>query len=306
MLKISSKTKGFEQTFSELKFEDKFKLINPSKLKFYYLDSRNNKFDHSNLLNYIRKNIGRYVFSRVSIKEFIENDDEEAIGIHAIEKIRSVKNKDDLGAGGELGEILLYLFLEQELGAPKILSKVELKTTANQYVYGCDGIHFLEIEDELKKEKYYQLIFGEAKIKKNLKDSIKDAFDSINSSLKEEFEMRLIHANIMNETFDYETMKKIKNILIPTEEKKEEFENAYGIFLGFSLEIDKNNIPTRKYKEKLELNLKENISKIIPYILNKIESNKKLKHSSFYIYILPFDDAQNDRIDILRKLKLED
>jgi hypothetical protein len=35
--------------------------------------------------------------------------------------------------GGELGELLLYCFLESHLKAPKILSKLELKTSTNHY-----------------------------------------------------------------------------------------------------------------------------------------------------------------------------
>ena len=63
-----------------------------------------------------------------------------------------------------MGELLLYLFLENCLHAPKLLSKMEIKTTRNQYIYGADGLHLY-----MTKDKYgnmlYQFVIGEAKIK---------------------------------------------------------------------------------------------------------------------------------------------
>ena len=60
---------------------------------------------------------------------------------------------------GEGGELLLYSFLEAHLGAPKILSKMELKTSSEHYVHGTDGVHLLEVAPG-----DYQLIFGESKM----------------------------------------------------------------------------------------------------------------------------------------------
>ena len=48
---------------------------------------------------------------------------------------------------GELGELLLFCFLKTHLKAPKILSKLELKTSTQMYVHGSDGIHFLRLKN---------------------------------------------------------------------------------------------------------------------------------------------------------------
>lgn len=303
MLKLSSNKNGFEDVFFEIKANDKLNILNPSKLKFYYLRPQNNKFDYKMLVKHIKKNIGRYVFSRETIKKYIDEDEMEVIALDATEKLRSVKNEKDSGAGGELGEILLYIFLEQELGAPKIISKIELKTTANQYVHGSDGVHLLvdKVEDKI----CYKLIYGEAKLKGDLKEAIKEAFISLKTSVNDEFEIDLISTHILKESFDEETIKRIKNILIPTENTEEICENAYGIFLGFSLNINRD-IPTIKYKELLEKELKEKIEEIIPYISKKIVEDEKLKYSSFYIYILPFDNVKEDRVEIIRRIKVGD
>ena len=61
-------------------------------------------------------------------------------------------------------KLLLFCFLESQLKAPKILSKLELKTTSGLYVNGADGVHFLKLEDG-----NYQLIFGESKMYVDIK-----------------------------------------------------------------------------------------------------------------------------------------
>ena len=50
------------------------------------------------------------------------------------------KNPDSFG--NMLGEILLYAFFEEKLGAPKIFSKIELDSLTSESFY--DGIHLLK------------------------------------------------------------------------------------------------------------------------------------------------------------------
>lgn len=120
-LDITSKGAGFDSVFSEVHSED-LKLANLNCFHIFSLDVQNNAFNHIGLHQFLQKNIGRYVFSRAEIEKFKLND-EEAIGLKAQELLRTAKNPKYSGAGGELGEILLYLFLEQKLNAPKLLSK---------------------------------------------------------------------------------------------------------------------------------------------------------------------------------------
>ena len=72
------------------------------------------------------------------------------------------------------GELLLFCFLESQLKAPKILSKLELKTTSGLYVNGADGVHFLKLEDG-----NYQLIFGESKMYVDIKKAFDNALKSL-------------------------------------------------------------------------------------------------------------------------------
>lgn len=92
----------------------------------------------------------------------------------SLSKKARTKFKEYSKNDGELGELLLFCFLESQLKAPKILSKLELKTTSGLYVNGADGVHFLKLEDG-----NYQLIFGESKMYVDIKKAFDNALKSL-------------------------------------------------------------------------------------------------------------------------------
>lgn len=212
----SSISNGFDTVFSEVDSTKKLNLKNNNCLRLFYLDIFNNEFTYTGLHQLLQRNIGRYVFSRASIEQFKAEGDAEAIGLKAIELLRKANNPNDYGAGGELGEILLYLFLENKLDAPKLLSKVELKTTGNQYVFGSDGVHLFQLDN-----KNFQLILGESKIKGILSKAVDEAFESIEKvSNNPDNELRLIEKNILSESFDEATTEFIKSLIVPLKRDK--------------------------------------------------------------------------------------
>lgn len=301
IIKKTSIGNGFDSVFQEFVHEHGLNLKNNNCLRLFYLDICNNSFSYLGLHRVLQQNIGRYVFSRASIDQFIEDGDAEAIGLKAVELLRTASSPADKGAGGELGEILLYLFLEQKLNAPKLLSKVELKTTGNQYVFGSDGVHLLQLN-----EKAFQLVLGEAKIKGKLKDAVDNAFESIMKvSQKPDNEIRLIEKSILAESFSEDTRKLIESIIIPTKRNQEiSTDNAFGIFLGYTVDIDPSKYSNDEFRQALLNQLKIDICQIAGYITNKINA-LRLSGYSFYFYILPFNDASKDRAEIIKKLKGE-
>lgn len=298
-LRNTSFENGFNSVFKEINTTRKLELKNDNCLRFFYLDISNNYFDYSGLHYYLQKNIGRYVFSRATIEKYKKDGDVEAIGLKAIELLRKVSNDRDSGAGGELGEILLYLFLEQKLKAPKLLSKVELKTSPNQYVFGSDAIHLLPIDNE-----YFQLIFGEAKIKGKLNDGVKEAFKSIVKVVDpNNNEIVLVENNIFKESFSAKEIEYIESIILPKKRDRDiNIDKAFGIFLGYTLDIDRSQYSNREFKDAVIEKICDDIDSVARYIEEMI-NKKSLSHYSFYFYILPFNDSQKDRIAIMKKLR---
>ncbi|MBE6796372.1 MAG: DUF1837 domain-containing protein [Ruminococcaceae bacterium] len=292
---------GFDSVFTEISTGQGLNLKNNNCLRLFCLDVSNNKFSYSGLHQFLQRNIGRYVFSRATIEQFIEDGDSDAIGLKAVELLRQASNPKDTGAGGELGEILLYLFLEQKLNAPKLLSKVELKTTKNQYVFGSDGVHLLTLGD-----KAFQLVLGESKIVGKLESAVDDAFASIKKvSNDASNEIRLIEKNILSESFDDETTELIKSIIVPTKRDQSiVVDNAFGIFLGYSIGIDAIQYSNAEFRDAINDKLKNDINNIATYIEKKVNESG-LAGYSFYFYILPFNNALQDRAAIIQKLKGE-
>lgn len=301
ILTNSSIGKDFDAVFFEADNVQKLSLKNNNCLRLFYLNILNNEFSYEGLQQFLQRNIGRYVFSRASIEQFTTEGDAEAIGLKAIELLRQANNPNDNGAGGELGEILLYLFLENKLNAPKLLSKVELKTSGNQYVFGSDGIHLLQLDN-----KSFQLVLGESKIIGKLDKAVDKAFESIEKVSKNPSnELRLIEKNILSESFDEETTEYIKSLIVPLKRDTSfNVDNAFGIFLGYTLDIDATLYSNAQFRNAVTQKLKDDVQNIASYIEQKINTSG-LTGYSFYFYILPFNDAKEDRANIIKKLKGE-
>ena len=299
LLHNSSNSKGFDNVFSEIMPSKKLCLKNNNCLRLFHLDISNNEFSYIGLHSLLQKNIGRYVFSRAMVDKLTVEGDAEAIGLRAVELLRDASNPNDSGAGGELGEILLYLFLEIKLGAPKLLSKMELKTSPNQYVFGSDGIHLLRLDNKI-----FQLILGESKIKGDLEDAVDNAFNSIKTvSAQPSNELRLVDSRIFTETFDEQTTNFIKSLIIPSKRDASiSVDKAFGIFLGYTLGVDASQYSNTEFREVVNRKLKDDFTKVAKYIEGKI-NNSGLAGYSFYFFLLPFNDASKDRANIIQKLK---
>lgn len=303
-LDITSKAGSITSIFREFKHDNDLGLTNKSHLKLFVLDIDSNQFTYNGLQKVLKKNIGAYVFSRAKMQQYKDDDATEMVALEAVQFLRKVSNPKDKGAGGELGEILLYLFLEQILGAPKLLSKIELKTSNNQYVNGSDGVHLLS--NEFEGELFYQLVLGESKIKGDMKDAVDNAFQSITTTNHDgEKDIELVESNIFKESFNAKTIDFIKGLIVPDKRQLDiSVDRAYGIFIGYtpSVNRDLSNVEFKKHVNEV---LENDIKSITPYIKNKIKEFG-LENNSVYIYFLPFNNAMQDRVDIIKRLKGEE
>lgn len=302
MISKTCNDKYFNEAIKEIKHTEKLELENNNCLKIYILPISNNKFSYSKLKDVIQDNIKNYVFSRNKIKESIEKDTSDRLIFEALQKFREIKNNGDRGKGAELGEILLYIFLESQLNAKKVLSKMELKTSRNDYVKGADGVFIYSY----KKGNYncFDFIIGEAKMQDKIDDAIKNAFNSIVDHLKvEEFEYNLVNDNIFKESVTEEEAEELKKMIIPSFNIENETlrNDAFGIFIGYTLNTDVSN---KTYPEAIKI-INETILKDIQHIKEEMNAKikeKELSNYSFYVYILPFNKVSEDRENIMKEL----
>ena len=296
---VNFSKREFEAIFAEITHECKLNLSNNNCLKSYILPLDNNKFDYRELFLKLKANLGRYALSR---NEY-EKDKELAI-TKAIDRLRSVF-ENDAGSGGELGEILLYLFLEIVLGAPKLLSKTEIKQTKNQYNYNADAVHFYSFIDN--KGKHNQLLLCESKIQNDKKNAVENAFSSIKNTLENRsYDLSLVSSELFKVVTNLEEDEYIKSLIFPnnTEDIKNNVvkETAIGLFIGYSFEHAKD-LDSLSLREWTIHKQKSETKEICDMINEKIKSYGYSGYS-FYVFLLPFNNAQKDRADIIQQLLL--
>lgn len=296
--KLTSYSQGFG-IFNKV-LEEEFDIANKNYLRMFMLKTENKLFNYDELYAYILPNITQYVFSRKKLLE-IEKDPlkQRTIILEALSHLRPIDNDADYGAGGELGEILLFLFLEQDLKAPKLFSKVELKTSSKEYVKGSDGIHF-KFRIKSDNTKILQLVIGEAKIQNKLKDGIDEAFKSIKKYMSENIQDRnLLDTHLMDQLVDEDEAALIKEYITAIPRKKKE--TVFGIFIGYSVDYDGAADTNDDYDRKI---IEENIKQVLNFKSHIIDAVNKhhVSNYEFNFYFLPFHNAARDRKAIMKSL----
>jgi hypothetical protein len=273
-------------------------LSNPSRASVFYVDPTNCKFRFRDLKDFIINNIGSYVFSRAEKKRLVDRTkNEAAVGAQAM-----LKFMQKYGANAEtvLGEILLYTFLEQELDAPKIMSRIELDSSRQNAISKSDGVHLLSLN--LTGQPFYQLVFGASDITGNLNAAIDRAFDKITSiEAGYDDEMRMVENTTQWTIYDPEATSFMVELMTPRRGGGYKADMAFGAFLGYTIQLDTPESDSQKYRTAVKEQLKKDIDAAQPHIADLI-TKKGLSGHSFYFYVFPFNDAPSEKISIIREM----
>ncbi len=292
--------KNIKEDFLDLFYNDLCdeELENKNRLNLFTLKVKNNAFSYDELIAELGNKLHYFALSRKQINQ-LKKDDK----LNDLVKKAKAKLKHHTDNEGELGEILLYCLLESHLNAPKILTKLELKTNSNDYVKGADGVHLLKLSDS-----DYQLILGESKLNSDLKQGIYEAFGSINklltSTSKMEFEIDLINSELVKEAYEEDSYNILKKIIVPSAKEDETYlDYSFGIFLGFDITI--TDVELKLSNSDFRTNIREKIKNEIIKAKDSINYQLKKKGYSgyqFYVYVVPFSDLQNKRKDIIKQI----
>lgn len=273
---------------------------NGNKLNLFSLKISNNNFTYSNLIEELGDILTTYALSRSAYDELYKQRKVTTLVAKAKERLRNAESNE-----GELGEILLYSMLEAHLNAPKLLTKLELKTDTNHYVNGADGVHLLKIDDRT-----YQFVFGESKLYADLISGIKVAFRSLKELLKKDlnklrYEINLVNTNFLKEVEDEQSIELLKKLLIPRENDEDlDIDHSFGIFLGFEISItdEERNMSNSEFRDTIYDKVEQAVRSLIPQINGYISQNE-FKGYVFYIYIVPFSELAEQRKRIIDALK---
>ena len=266
-----------------------------SHLNLFVLDIRSNRFIYEALVSELYDVIITYALSNTRLKEYQGTYGGKAF-VEAREKLRKYSQND-----GELGEILLYSFLETHLKAPKLLSKLEIKTSSNDYVKGADGVHLLSLPDAQHK-----ILFGESKMRPKLLYGVSDAFRSIKkfSSEKLNFETTLVDSQLLKEAVTDEEYFFLKSILLPSEsDQLIDVDYAFALFIGYNVEISESEIklPNDKFRSLVYEKVSSEVFESFTNIQAAIERHE-LYGYDFHVYVVPFTKLDETRQLLIKRL----
>lgn len=134
------------------------------------------------------------------------------IGRKAKNKFRANKNSENVLIQGQMGELLLYHFIQKCMKAVPLLRKMNIATSSDHERFGADAIHF-KIENDKNI-----IILGEAKTytsKYKFNEAFSDALDSIlNTYNKHRSELGLyIHEDFLDDEMNIVAEKYLNNTL---------------------------------------------------------------------------------------------
>lgn len=288
---LSVKAKKFDQVFTKVA-EDTLSSTYPSDLKLYRFGMDVDGIDYRKLITFLVNTIGEYVYSRVQVSEIIEDDEYGSIAYKALSLMHENAHPDEKGTGNELGELLLYVFLEHVLQAPKLMSKVELAGLSTTRTSRSDGIHLLVSNGAVP---FNQLVFGASIMDGKLEDAIDAALAHVieikNNKAKE---YDLVESGMFYRSFDKEVSDRIKDIIIPQRGRVDKPPMAFGVFLGYTLGMTGD---IASCVSKMEGDIKQ----CMEYMKQRIQA-LGLSQYSFYVYVIPFNDVVPDKKEIMEKL----
>lgn len=283
-------TKCFEKIF-----DDK---LDKNSIKYFCPLIDSNDFNYDSIIEKLIDYMPHYCLSRSTYNAY-KNRPAWLSKIARNKFMESNKNK------GELAELMSFSFLESDLRAPKIISKMEIKQDNNIYVHGSDGVHIL------KTNSGYELIFAEAKSYTNLyeaiKKAIKDIYDFKNkpkdNNSKEtgiNFEKGLISSGINKEVSSPEEEKIILDVVFPRRNSGISVNTSFAVVILYDPNLDKNlkSLSHDEYRVKVHFELEQQIKSRTDDIKSLIIQHDLHGHN-FYFYIVPISNLQEKRQEIL-------
>lgn len=265
-MELNIKSKEFLDSFDHIS-SNSLDEYDKNKLDLFILKINANEFDYNSLSEHLLDPVIEFSLSRKVRERYADRP--APLSKKAREKFVNYLNNK-----GELGELLLFCFLESHLKAPKILSKLELKTATGHYVNGADGVHFLKLDDG-----NYQLIFGESKTIQSLTTSLTDAFKSIyefkncinakgddKSGLP--YEKSLVSDNLEKEEFSKSEIDFIRSVIVPKRDNDFEVDDAFGIFVGYEISINAEDklLPNSEFRLKVQEQVKLEVENSFEHI----------------------------------------
>lgn len=222
-----------------------------------------------------------------------------------------IKAKKKNAKSGEPGEVILFTLLEGFLNAPRIVSKMQLKTNPNMEVHGSDAIH-LKFDANTETLIIY---WGEAKLYKDLPKALDKIADSIKSfreynpeigDTQRAFDISIIQSHPDIDADDNQSTKEaLLSFFDPYSTYSNNVKEIHACLAIWDWELYKEltkvdpdeveNFFCEKYAKRIESACSLFIDKI---------KNKGLTSFRFHLFLIPLSDVKEFRRRFCQKVGL--
>jgi hypothetical protein len=148
----------------------------------------------------------------------------------------------------------------------------------------------------------YQLVFGASCINGKITSAIDSAFEVLAAIKNRRVrERQMVDSTLFNHTYDDETTERLRQILVPSKTRQTAPDMAFGVFIGYTIDAEADD--NDAFRAKCMTQMEADIKAAIPYIEKKV-ADLKLGMHSYYFYFLPFNNAEEDKKQIMDELLL--
>jgi hypothetical protein len=281
-----------DESFSTINTDTSISLTDNKTVLSLINDFEGGKWRYQKFQNFIWDNIKETALSQKERENLVYQ--EQSTLIAAAKNLR-LTDKDDIGGGSELAEIVLYGIMRNHYNALPVVPKIFYKQNTQDNAKGADSVHIV-----IENGNDFSIWFGEAKLYNSIEDArLPEIIESVGNSLqtgklKKEnsiiTNVRDIDSLIENE----ELRKSIKNILsqdtsIDTLKPKLHI----PILLLYECSITNGTTDlTQKYKDEIIEFHKKRAESYFKRQLDKLGSIHKYSKITFHLILFPVPSKQ--------------
>lgn len=289
----------FASVFTEVTHDQTLGLsAGNEELRLFHLEIRNNQFNYTALKDLFMLRLGDFVFSRAKKAQYEVEGKLTSFGHQASLLLR--RSENEALKESALGNFMLHTFLEIVLDAPKLLSKIEISEISGIQRIHSDAIHLLHRQNDPVCRA--NIIFGASNVIGDFGDAVSQALDRAEEiATNGDNECLLVTQNILENNYSPETVEYLKSLLVPSKGHTPQFDYGFGLFIAYDLGLDPQRYGRNEYEEVVAQKMQADIQAHAARIRGEI-TDRQLGLYPFYIYILPMNNAERDRIDIVNEV----
>lgn len=249
-------------------------------------DFESGDWRYSKFQQYIWNNIAETALSKKERDSLINNA--QTTLIKSAKNLR-LTDKDKIGAGSELSEILLYGIMKDHYKALSVVPKIFYKQNTQDNAKGADSVHIV-----IENSEDFSLWFGEAKFYKDISGSITDAIGSLDnffsgSQIKKENSIITNIRDLHSLNISKSLIAKIEGLLnVDSSLDKLKPKIHIPILLLHECQItEKNTELTQAYKDSIISFHKEKANKYFKKQITKLSGIFKYSDISFHLILFP-------------------